>query len=150
MYAWPDNESIVSRKSLGICEVLYIRFHLQLCTGLIPTPDQDRLAPLPYRKTFSGGLRVRLDHAEREVIEKTVVPVIIWFMMTPSNGNIFLVTSPLCGELIGHRRLPLTKASDAGLWCFLWSAHEQTVETPVETLSRPLWRHCNVEKWRNS
>ena len=29
---------------------------------------------------------------------------------------------PLCGEFIGHRWIPRTKASDAVLWCFLWSA----------------------------
>ena len=43
-------------------------------------------------------------------------------MMTSSNGNIFRVTGPLCGEFTGHRWIPLTKASDAELWCFLWSA----------------------------
>ena len=43
-------------------------------------------------------------------------------MMTSSNGNIFHVTGPLCGEFTGHRWIPRTKASDAELWCFLWSA----------------------------
>ena len=43
-------------------------------------------------------------------------------MMTSSNENIFRVTGPLCGKFTGHRWIPLTKASDAGLWCFLWSA----------------------------
>ena len=43
-------------------------------------------------------------------------------LMTSSNGNIFRVTGPLCGELTGHRWIPLTKASDVELWCFLWSA----------------------------
>ena len=38
-------------------------------------------------------------------------------MMTSSNGNIFHVTSPLCGEFTGHRLIPLTKASDAEFWC---------------------------------
>ena len=42
---------------------------------------------------------------------------------------------PLCGEITGHRWIPLTKASDAELWCFLWSVPEQKVEktfgTPV-------------------
>ena len=42
--------------------------------------------------------------------------------MTSSNGNIFRVTGPLCGEFTGHRWIPLTKASDVELWCFLWSA----------------------------
>ena len=46
------------------------------------------------------------------------------YMMTSSNGNIFRVTGPLCGEFTGHRWIPLTKASDAKLWCFLWSAPE--------------------------
>ena len=43
-------------------------------------------------------------------------------MMTSSNGNIFHFTGPLCGEFTGHWCIPLTKASDAELWCLLWSA----------------------------
>ena len=39
-----------------------------------------------------------------------------FYMMTSSNGNIFRFT--------GHQWIPLTKASDAELWCFLWSAPE--------------------------
>ena len=42
--------------------------------------------------------------------------------MTSSNGNVFRVTGPLCGEFTGHRWIPLSKASDAELWCSLWSA----------------------------
>ena len=55
------------------------------------------------------------------------------FMMTSSNGNIFRVTGPLCGEFTRHRRFPLTKASDAELWYCLWSAPEQTVGQTIET-----------------
>ena len=47
-----------------------------------------------------------------------------WSMMTSSNGDIFRVTGPLWGEFTGHRWIPLTKASDAELWCSLWSAPE--------------------------
>ena len=57
-----------------------------------------------------------------------VIPSIIFIrgviMMTSSNGNIFRVTGHLCGEFTGSRWIPLTKASEAGLWCFLWSASE--------------------------
>ena len=60
------------------------------------------------------------------------------------------VTGPLCGEFTGHQWIPLTKASDAELWCFLWSAPEQTVEQTIATpviwcaiASLLLWRHCN-------
>ena len=45
-------------------------------------------------------------------------------MMTSSNGNIFRVTGHLCGEYTGPRWIPRTMASDAELWCFLWSASE--------------------------
>ena len=46
-------------------------------------------------------------------------------MMTSSNRNIFRVTVPLCGDLTGQRWIPLTKASDAELWCVLWPAPEK-------------------------
>ena len=42
-------------------------------------------------------------------------------MMTSWNGNIFRVTGLFCGEVPGPRWIPRTKASDAELWCFLWS-----------------------------
>ena len=49
-------------------------------------------------------------------------------MMTSSNGNIYRVTGHLCGEFTGHRWIPRTKASDAELWYFLWSALKLTIE----------------------
>ena len=45
-------------------------------------------------------------------------------MMTSSNGSIFRVTGHLCGEFTGPRWIPHTKASDAQLWCLLWSVPE--------------------------
>ena len=53
-------------------------------------------------------------------------------MITSSNGNIFRVTGPLWEEFTGHRWIPLIKASDAELWCFLWSPHEQTIEQTIK------------------
>ena len=55
-------------------------------------------------------------------------------MMTSSNGNIFHITGPLCREFTGHRWIHLTKASDAELWCFLWSPPEYTVEQTIVRL----------------
>ena len=49
-------------------------------------------------------------------------------MMTSSNGIIFCVTGHLCREFTGPRWIPRTKASDAELWCSLWSAAEKMVE----------------------
>ena len=55
-------------------------------------------------------------------------------MMTSLNGNIFRVTGPLRGESTGHRWIPLTEASDAELWCFIWLAPEQMAEQTVKIL----------------
>ena len=52
--------------------------------------------------------------------------------MMSSNGNIFHVTGPLLGEFTSHWWIPLRKASDAELWCFLWSMPEQTIEQAIE------------------
>ena len=54
-------------------------------------------------------------------------------MVTSSNWNIFRVTCPMCGEFTGHLWIPSTKASDAELWCFLWSAPEPIIEQRLET-----------------
>ena len=54
-------------------------------------------------------------------------------------GKLFIMagnkTSPLWWGSIGHRWITLTKASDAGLWCFIWSAAKQTIKTPLISLT---------------
>ena len=52
-------------------------------------------------------------------------------MMTSSNENIFRVTAFF--PVTDHRWIPLTKASDAELWCFLRSAPQETVMQTIET-----------------
>ena len=81
-------------------------------------------------------------------------------MMTSSNGNIFRVTGPLCGEFTCHQWIPNTKASDTELWCFSQRPVTQSFHfffdlclnqrlskewRPrwFEMPSRSLWRHCN-------
>ena len=69
-------------------------------------------------------------------------------IMTSSNGNIFRVTGHLCREFTGRRWIPGTKASDAELWRFLWSAPKRLGKQSwgwlFETLLHTLWRRCNV------
>ena len=76
---------------------------------------------------------IRLPVATREAIAHRADGQIWICMMTSSNGNIFRVTGPLRGESTGDQWIPLTEASGAELWCFLWSAPEQTVEQTIET-----------------
>ena len=66
-------------------------------------------------------------HEWNAVIRKAISAAIFhWhrhrIMMTSSNGNMFRVTGPLWGDSTGHRWTPVTKANDAELWCFRWSA----------------------------
>ena len=73
-------------------------------------------------------------------------------MMTSSKGNIFRVTGPLCREFTGHRSIPLSKASEAELWCFHWSTPEQTVEKTIETpvtwdaIAPIMTSHCSEDE----
>ena len=73
-------------------------------------------------------------------------------MMTSSKENIFHVTGPLSGEFTSQRWIPLTKSSDAELWCFLWSAPEQRMSNQsrrrwIETPSRSSWRQCDADAY---
>ena len=68
-------------------------------------------------------------HISSHILSKSHIKQI--HMITSSNGNIFRVTGHLCGEFIGPRWIPRTKASDAELWCFLWSASEWTIELTI-------------------
>ena len=83
------------------------------------------------REQMVGAAAVAVDVEVR-------VGVPVWYlvrpssMMTSSNGNIVRITGPLCGESTGNWWILLTKASDAELWCFLWSAPEQMVEKTID------------------
>ena len=83
------------------------------CTDLARWPGCDRLV---HHRLCTLWLQMGV-HWGRYLRERKS-------MMTSSNGSIFRVTGPLCGEFTGHRWIPLTKASDAELWCFLWSTPE--------------------------
>ena len=69
-------------------------------------------------------------------------------MMTSSNGNIFRVTGPLCGEFTGPcefpKQRPVTRSFDV---FFDLRLNKRLSKQPwgwwFETLSWPLWRHCN-------
>ena len=80
-----------------------------------------------YRTMVSPGNHCcQLTTGVRSLTEFQKLHCMTWYqgMMTSSNGNFFRVTGPLCGEFTGHRWIPHTKASDAELWCFLWSVSE--------------------------
>ena len=71
--------------------------------------------------------------------------LLLRIMMTSTNGIIFRVTGLVWGESTGHRWVvPLTKASDTELWCFLRlnkRLNKQSWCRWFETPSGSLWRH---------
>ena len=69
-------------------------------------------------------------------------------MMTSSNGNIFRVTSHLCGEFTGHRWSHRTKVSDAEFYVFVYLHSNKRLSKQwwgwwFETPSCPLLRQRN-------
>ena len=73
---------------------------------------------------YSQQVTGQVSNLQCDEDKRMMYTYIITFMMTSSNGNIFRVTGYLCGEFTGPRWIPHTKACDAELWCFLWSASE--------------------------
>ena len=67
-------------------------------------------------------------------------------MMTSSNGNIFRVTGPLCGEFTGPGEFPTQRpvTRSFGVFFDLRPNKRLNKQWPgwwFETLSRPFWRH---------
>ena len=71
-------------------------------------------------------------------------------MMTSSNGNIFRVAGYWCGEFTGPGEFPaqrpVTQSFDVFFdLCLNKRLSKQSWGWRCETLSRPLWRHRNVQ-----
>ena len=69
-------------------------------------------------------------------------------MMTSSNGNIFRVTGPLCGEFTGPGEFPTQRPVTRSFDVFFdlrlnKRLNKQSWGWWFETLSRPFWRHRN-------
>ena len=69
-------------------------------------------------------------------------------MMTSSNGNIYRVTGPLCGEFTGPGEFPAQKPVTRSFDVFFdLRPNKRLSKQPwgwwFETLSWSLWRHCN-------
>ena len=78
-------------------------------------------------------------------------------MMTSSNGNIFRVTGPLCGEFTGAGEFPTQRPVTQSFDFFDLRLNKRLSKQSwgwwFETSSRPLWRQCNdhgisyYQKW---
>ena len=95
-----------------------------------PTPNPNRLlhAGRRSRRNLDRPHRQRIAIYRAYMVQVTEAAaellVSLVRMMTSSNWNIFRVTGHLYGKFTGPRWIPRTMASDAELWCLLWSASE--------------------------
>ena len=81
-------------------------------------------------------------------VDKQYKPESCMVMMTSSNGNIFRVTGPLCGEFTGPGEFPTQRPVTRSFDVFFdLRLNKRLNKQPwgwwFETLSWPLWRHCN-------
>ena len=108
---------------LEFCKKVYTRHTFRSCLirCIYIKWIQPKLEVLQSRHGMRDG---RTDGKVLCIDVRTTWPQFCRLMMTSSNGNIFRVTGHLCGEFTSPRWIPRTKASDAELWCFLWSASE--------------------------
>ena len=124
-----------------VCPVSYLKYEFSIYIAKLWQSNRDVMAI-----GVSFWRRREFTRLHRGKIHP--YPFII-IMMTSLNGNIFCITGLLWGKSTGHRWIPLTKASDAELWCFLWSAPQKRLSKQLrrrwfETPSRLSWRYCNV------
>ena len=88
---------------------------------------------------------LKLNHVHYNIMEQDVQGTT---MMTSSNRNIFRVTGHLCGEFPGPGEFPAQRPVTRSFDVFFdlrlnkWLS-KQSWGWWFETLSRPLWRHCN-------
>ena len=89
-----------------------------ICVGHPPRGQQIIAAILLRQHIQSANTR----HQRTKIIHVTFSHwplrdvIVNVYMITSSNGNIIRVTGASWGEFTCHRRIPLTKASDAELW----------------------------------
>ena len=112
LIGWADTR-VASCKEFDLMTL--IAFHLvNLCLNLVAS-----LILKPTLCDTNGWLSVTRKEKDRT---GTTLRSSFTNKMTSSNVSFFRATDPLCGEFTGPRWIPLTKASDAELWYFLWCA----------------------------
>ena len=114
-----SNTGVVLKKRQIIAQTNYTDAHL--CCDLL----NQGLCSLKRHSLMGFWIPIiAVDLDVAQCWEQGMHPAASFLMMTSSNGNIFRVTGHLCGEFTGPRWIPHTKASDAELWCLLWSEPE--------------------------
>ena len=108
-----------------------------------------------YRQSFVYtrdpylGITVAADASAYESVRPSAVTAGLFTMMTSSNGNIFRVAGPLCGEFTGPGEFPTQRPVTRRIDVFFdLRLNNRLSKQPwswwFETLLWSLWRQCNV------
>ena len=102
------NESLKSCCTKSVWYVVHLTL-LTCCFG-----------DLPF--SLSGGVLVILSMPKLVYVFLTICLTISCVPWWRHQMGTFSALLAICREITGHRWIPLTKASEAAFWCFLWSA----------------------------
>ena len=107
-----------------------------------------------FQWTLNFHTRKWLENIVCKVVPMRLKSMRCWFgsfpiMITSSNGNIFRVTGPLCGEVTGPGEFPTQRPVTRSFDVFFdlrlnKPLFKQSWGWWFETLPRSLWRHRNV------
>ena len=102
-----------------LCDILET---MVIWVAVLPRVDQlAKVMPNFWRAVYFKQHQrvVQIDNAAVELLLSST-----FFMMTSSNGNIFRVTGPLCGEFTGPGEFPTQRPVTRSFDVYLWSASE--------------------------
>ena len=105
-----ENDEIIKGNAFRNIEACYFVQHIEPDTYNVFIPKEQRVVA----NVIMTGDR----------FDPRFMSLLYEIMMTSSNGNIFRVTGPLCGEFTGPGELPTQRPVTRELCCFLWSASE--------------------------
>ena len=118
------------------------------CTRRFPVTDMEAGMNLSEAGMNMSDAWMNLSEAGINLSEAEMNPSKPRHMMTSSNGNIFRVTGPLCGEFTGPGEFPTQRPVTRSFDVFFdLGLNKRLSNQPwgwwFETPSWSLWRHCN-------
>ena len=127
--------------------------YLLHCTLLNRNTSLEFMQRLDYRRwkcnRSGNGFPIQSILIYRPLLNHNKTHIFLEIMMTSSNGNIFRVTGPLCGEFTGPGEFPAQRPVTRGFDVFFdLRLNKRLGKQPqgwwFETPSWSLWSQCNV------
>ena len=153
--------NITSRSPWGLarvdCPISFYKFKIHTSDDFLDIRDGSIIHPVKLVNIFIWKFLLGCVFASGQFLFISVSPCVlithaasntVCIMMTSSNGNIFRVTRPLCGEFTGPGEFPTQRPVTRSFDVFFdLRLNKRLSKQPwgwwFETLSWSLWRQCN-------